>query len=822
MKDFFIGLGRCILVCAISLSGINPSFALTQSPTSTAVASNTKDMLGKLPLAFEENQGQADPAVKYLSRGSGYKLFLTAQEAVMVFSKTSHDRPALDAHIQGDVDTAPQAYQAAVVRMRFDRSNRTPVVKGIDPLDFKTNYFVGASPAQQFTGIANHSKVKFASIYPGVDLIYYGNQQQLEYDLLVAPHAKTSQIKISFAGADKITLAKNGDLVLSTAVGDIVYQKPIAYQELDGQRQTVAAEYRLAGKGKVAFRLGKYDASKPLVIDPILSYSSYFWGLKAAGIAVDAAGNAYVTGTISTFDLPASTGYQTKLAGNVDAYVAKVNPSGTGLVYATYLGVRRANTSSVGVSVDGAGSAYITGTTSSASFPVTAGAYQTAYTTGASFVTKLNAAGNGLAYSTFLNGASTVAIKVDGAGNAYLTGNANSIATTTGVFQPTRLFSSSPFIAKLNSAGTAMAYVTYLGGSAADVAKSIAVDTSGNAYVTGAALSNDFPIKNAFQPSLLGARDAFVTKLNPTATALIYSTYLGGTGDDAGNGIDVDAAGQAHVVGYAYSNNFPVTENAFQKFKGYPDEAVSNAFISKLSSTGTELLYSSYLGGRWCLTASVNSCFGLFSDGIDVATSVAVDAAGYAYMAGFATSIGFPQTDLIQRIGAAGGDEWRTPFVAKISPDGSRRVYSIILGERSPNEQANGIAVDNNGNAYVAGYSSDAAFPLTGAPLKSTRQNFNNFIFKLSTGKYPTTVVSSSSQVFGPQPITFTAYVLSATPGGTVTFMNGASVLGQSGMADGTASFTTILPAGIHKITAVYSADGKASPPIYQIVQAGQ
>lgn len=172
MKDFFIGLGRCILVCAISISGINPSFALTRSPTSTAVSSNTKDMLGKLPLAFEENQGQADPAVKYLSRGSGYKLFLTAQEAVMVFSKTSHDRPALDAHIQGDVDTAPQTYKAAVVRMRFDKSNRTPVVKGIDPLDFKTNYFVGASPAQQFTGIANHAKVKFASIYPGVDLIY--------------------------------------------------------------------------------------------------------------------------------------------------------------------------------------------------------------------------------------------------------------------------------------------------------------------------------------------------------------------------------------------------------------------------------------------------------------------------------------------------------------------------------------------------------------------------------------------------------------------------------------------------------------------------
>ena len=815
MNNKFRAYAHCAWVSALSLCGIPQSSAQPTSPTIVQAQPgpsfeaghppNIESAFEKLPMAFEKNQGQADPAVKFLARGPGYQLFLTAQEAVMVFKK-------------GDQATTDD--QSAVVRMRFEGASKTPAIAGLAPLAYQTNYFFGAGETQQVTGIANHARVKYASIYPGIDMVLYGNQQQLEYDLVLAPGAKPRQIKLNFTGADKVALSTAGDLVLTTAVGEVAFHKPVAYQEIRGQRKPVAAKYVLADNGRVSFLLGKYDITQPLVIDPILNYSSLVWG-SANGIAVDAAGSTYIAGNISTTDLPASSGYQTSLKGTVDAYIVKLDPSGTKVVYATYLGARRAFTEGKGIAVDSSGNAYVFGATDSGSFPVTAGAYQTS-ATGGSFVTKLNAAGNTLLYSTFVNGATIAAIAADNSGSAYLTGNATALTTTAGAFQTGYSVTTRPFVAKLNASGATMAYATYLAGTQYDVGmpvgasnnsgKSIAVDASGNAYVTGMTVSSNFPTYQAYQAMRSGAQDAFVTKLNATGSGLVYSTYLGGSVDETANGIAVNGAGEAYVAGQTTSDNFPVTAGVFQSRKGYWGYQVSNGFITKLNADGKALVYSSYLGGDWCYRCEA------YPDQ-DAATTVAVDAAGYAYIGGYITSTVFPTTDAIQSIPTLGGYNYRLPFVAKIRPLGNQRVYSVVLGKRQPGNAVNAVAVDDNGSAYAVGHNSTYTtdYPTTAGSFSASG---SGYLFKLGTGKFPTTAGSSPNPASSGQIVTLTADVLSAKPGGTVTFMDGTASLGAVSMTNGSAQLAVTLPVGVHKITAVYSEDGKVSPPIFQIVNS--
>jgi hypothetical protein len=375
---------RYVLLCALTVSAITAACAQQTQASEVAANSsqntNIEELVEKLPLAFEENKGQADPKVKFLSRAKGYQLFLTSQEAVMVFEGVSKPKPQAR-----PVSAVDQERQATVVRMRFEGSNEAPVATGIEPLEFKTNYFIGADPSHHVTNVTSHAKVRYASVYPGIDLLYYGNQQRLEYDLVVAPGAKPQQIKLSFAGADKVSLSKAGDLVLQTAVGDVTFHKPIAYQEIEGRQKAVDAKYILAANGNVGFRFAQYDINRPLVIDPIVTYSTFVWG-KVRGVAVDTAGNAYIVGTYNGKELPATGGYQPTLAGITDAYIAKIDPTGSKLVYATYLGARRAGSSGAGIGVDAAGNAYIFGTTDSSAFPVTPGAYQTAYRAGRIFI----------------------------------------------------------------------------------------------------------------------------------------------------------------------------------------------------------------------------------------------------------------------------------------------------------------------------------------------------------------------------------------------------------------------------------------------------
>ena len=512
------------LIAALALPG-QASTPSSLSPVAPARQAQLQAAYGRLPLTFEANQGQTDPQVKFLSRGSGYSLFLTPTQAVMTLR--------------------PKKAPVSVLRMQMVGASPHPQVTGQDVLPGTVSYFRGTDPKAWRTGIATYKKIAYKGVYPGVDLVYYGSQNQLEYDFVVKPGADPKQIALSFAGAKSVTVGAGGDLSLGLAGGAVQWHKPAVYQVVNGVRRAIGSRYVVQGH-EARFQVGQYDAAKPLVIDPALAYSTYLGGSggdSGNGIAVDSSGSAYVTGNTSSTDFPTTSGaLQTTSAGSGDAFVTKLNASGTALVYSTYLGGTGSD-SGHAIAVDGSGDAYVTGSTSSTNFPTTAGALQTTSAgSGDAFVTKLNASGTALVYSTYLGGSggdSGASIGLDGSGDAYVTGSTSStnFPTTAGALQTTSAGSGDAFVTKLNASGTALVYSTYLGGTGSDSGQGITVDSSGVAYVTGNTSSTDFPTTSgALQTTSAGSGDAFVTKLNASGTALVYSTFLGGSGIDFGNG----------------------------------------------------------------------------------------------------------------------------------------------------------------------------------------------------------------------------------------------------------------------------------------------
>ena len=784
-----LGASALALVCLMRACDAGATAAVND-PSSTA---EILDRYGRLPLAFEENRGQRDSHVKFVAHGVAYHAFFTDRGVDLVLGSGA-------------------AKRASVVGIRLAFPHAGAIPSGHDPLPGKTHYLIESDAARHVTDVVNYAGVDYLSPEAGVDLRFYGSHGELEFDVIVAPGVDPRKVRLAMQGAQTLRLSREGSLIVRTASGDVAFRKPVAYQEIDGAKRFVDARYRLARNDQVGFRVGQYDPAYPLVIDPVLSASTNLWG-NVGGVALDAAKNIYVTGTIWTTDLPVAGGYQTQLAGSYDAYVIKLNPTGTGVIYTTYLGARRATSGGLGIGVDAAGSAYLTGTTTSTSFPITSGAYRS---TGSTFITKLNAAGNALAYSTYVT-APVSSLAVDSAGNVYMTGTASALVTTPGAFQPTKAGASAPYVAKLAPTGTSMAYATYLGGSANDEGKGIAIDGGGNAYVVGTARSINFPVQNPFRAGLGGGSDAFVAKLNPTGSALVYSTYLGGSADERGFGIAVDATGQAHVTGWTKSFDFPVTPGVFQPTKAYRDSGFSIAFIAKLNSAGNALSYSSYLGGNWCLTAGVYSCFAFFGadEGIDVGTSIAVDAAGFAYIGGYTSSLDLRQVDALQSI-RLDSDQMHMPLVARVTPNGSELVYASALGPNAQDANVTQIVADGNGGAVAVGNVSGLLFPLTGSPVLGSG---NGFVFKVGLGIYPTTIKSSINPAGPAQSIALTASVLNPAPGGVVTFKDGTTTVGAVGAAGGTATINVTLPAGVHRITATNSIDGKVSPPYFQIVR---
>ena len=696
------GLALSIL-CASSAIGVIP-----EKPSAVAD-------YGKLPLAFEANVGQTDRRVKFLSRGSGYTLFLTGDEAVLALPKAAH------------------------ARMKLVGANVNANVTGADELAGKSNYFTGNDPKKWRTNVPNYARVKYPSVYPGVDLIYYGNQSgRLEYDFVVAPGADPSPITLNVSAnrahpakgerRQPLRIAADGDLLVKVGADEIRFHKPVVYQnESDGPQRGAGEGRRILKEGRfvllasnqVRFALGPYDHNRALIIDPVLSYSTYLGGNSAGGgtignaIAVDGGGNAYIVGSTTSSDFPTQDAFQPTYGDGGDAFITKLSPSGSTLVYSTFLSGANfsGGTEGHGVAVDASGAAYVTGLTTSDNFPTVnpiQGSLGGVAGTENAFVTKLDASGAALVYSTYYGGSAGnngSAIAVDAGGDAYIVGRTIGTLTTVNALQPVYGGNGDAFVAKLNPAGSAFIYATYLGGSEADSATSVAVDSGGNAYVAGSTVSTNFPTHAPFQAanaSTSGGGTAFVAKINATGSALVYSTYLGGSYFEIANAVAVDGSGDAYVAGETGSSNFP-TKNPVQATNLAASGGGDNGFIAELNPAGSALVYSTYLGGSTT----------------DTLTGIAVDSDGNTYVGGITSSVNFPT---VNPLPVSEGGLAANSTIAELNVGGGVLVFSSHFGANSIGQTTTtgsntieAIAVDSAGNLYVTGGTGSANYPTLNA-----------------------------------------------------------------------------------------------------------
>lgn len=677
-----------------------------------------QEAYGKLPLHFEANRGQAEPHVKYISRGDRHAFYLTGTETIMALHNEATDR-------------------SAVLHLKMAGANPAPEVAGQDELPGRVNYFRGQDRTRWQHDVPTFARVSYAGVYPGIDAVYYGNQRQLEYDFNVAPGADPAQIKLRFEGAEDLRVDEAGDLLIETAAGTVRQHKPFVYQEIAGARREIASSYKLEADGHVGFELAAYDATEQLVIDPVLAYASYVGapsGDAALGIAVDADGFAYITGNLFGAFTMTPGAYDTTNAGQ-DVYVAKINPAGGSFVYATYISANGGNNAGNDIAIDAQGNAYITGKATGAFFPATSGAYDTTQNSLDAFVIKLNANGNALLYATYLGGTGSEeghGIAVDSSGDIYVTGTTfsnnfpvvNALQTAFGG-------SRDAFALKLRPAGggaSDLLYSTYLGGAGDDEATAVACDAGGNLYLTGYAASANYPTTaNAFDTSLAGTSggDVVVTKLNPAnsgAASLVYSTFIGGSSTDRGNDILLDDAASLpgiYITGSTSSTSaaslFPTTANAY-------DTAISNAdaFFLRLnpaSAGAADLVYSTFIGGS----------------GSDEGLGLARDSSGKIYISGATSSSNFPTTpDAFQSV-YQGNDA----FIVKLNPaatGASDLRYSTLFGGPSGgsnaadgNDKAHAVAVDAQHNFYVAGETGSPNLPVQNAfTNQATHKGFSD------------------------------------------------------------------------------------------------
>jgi len=677
---------------------------LATSSLRGSVETGALESYGKLPLSFEANQGQAPSEVKFMAHGNGYSLFLTAGEAVLSPNQGRSGR------------------KEAAIEMKLEKANPSPRVIGLEELPGRSNYLIGNDSANWHTNVANYAKVRYERVYPGIDLVYYGNQRQLEYDFILDPGADPRAIHFAFNGKGKAKMDREGDLLLETDGNEFRLRRPVVYQNIAGTRHTVSGRFVLQRGRRVGFEVGAYDSSKPLIIDPVLAYSTYLGGAYTAlgnAIAVDASGSAYITGGAGSSFPTSGNAFQTTESAEALSFITKLNPAGSALEYSTYLGGEiypQKGTTGYGIAVDSSGNAYITGTTSAWDFPITATAFQKTLGTGlifgyeeTAFVTKLNATGSALIYSTFLGGTyldEGRGIAVDSAGNAYVTGDTYSADfPTANAFQPSLgsvLGNEHAFVTVLNPAGSGLVYSTYLGGKGGDSGYGIAVDASGSAYVTGVAGPN-FPLLNAFQAT---PGYTFVTKFNASGSP-VYSTYFGDNSTEA-SAIALDAAGDAYVTGHTSSSEFPVTPNAFQT--KCPGSCYESIFVTKFNAAGSSLLYSTFLGGS---TPSG------YTEGL----GIAVDSSGNAYVTGYSSATDFPVVNAFKPVNGVNCVPYLTScpevIVTKLNATGSALIWSTYLGGSgdliSKGDKGLGIAVDSFGNAYVTGYTSSFSFPTANA-----------------------------------------------------------------------------------------------------------
>lgn len=764
-----------LMLCLMS----GPPLAAGGSPQSGpgAVPSvGTQVRYGLLPLSFEANQGQAAGEVRFLAHGPGYGLFLTPDGAVLALRAGWNSEPESGQRVH---PTVQNHRPVTVLGLRLVGANPRALASGLNALSSKSNYFIGRDPKKWRTDVPNYAEVKYTGVYSGVDLVYYGNQGQLEYDFAVAPGANPRRLRFRIDGARSVHLNALGELELRTSEGQIVLRRPEAYQGKGVSKRPVAVHYVSRGKDEFGFDVGAYRRSERLTIDPVLSYSTYLGGTGqdiAYGIAVDSSGDAYITGVTGSSNFPVKSAAQPSNAGETDAFVAKLNSTGSGLVYSTYIGGTGADSASA-IAIDSSGNAYIAGSTSSVDFPVTPGVFQP--TLGGdtnAFVAKLNPTGSALVYASYLGGNAIdlgQGIAVSASGDAYVTGSTESPDFPTvnalqigndncSTVNMVETCSADAFVTEVNTTGTALVYSTYLGGSSTDSAQAIAIDAQGNAVIAGYTYSSDFPTQNALQSASGGGIDAFVTEFNASGSNLVFSTYLGGTGEDQAFGLALDGLGNIYVTGATQSADFPTTPSVFQTaYAGSGD-----AFLSKLSPNGSALLYSTFIGGT----------------GADQGNGVAVDSGGNAAVVGVTQSSDFPTLDPSQRVlGISGAGNCGSStgasgvcsdaFVTKLAPSGTG-VYSTFLGGTEA-DFAQAVAMDTSGTPYVAGSTASSNFPVIVGALQGayagTGSNGNAFVTKIDVTDAPGVALSPQAVNFGNQ----TLNVTSAAQ--TVTLINAGS-----------------------------------------------
>jgi hypothetical protein len=704
------------------------------------------------PLYFEANRGHANGPAQFMARGHVYQFLISPTEAQLVLRKvTAATSPA--PFVRTGL-TSRGKISMRTLRMQFVGANTQAQIGGEEELPGKINYFIGGDSSQWQRDVPIFSKACVEQLYPGVNLVYYGNQQLLEYDFTVAPKADLKKIVIRFDGADKISIGAQGELILKLGNDEISQPAPIIYQMVGGSRKEISGGYRLVNEETVAFSVGEYNRGLPLVIDPILSYSTYFGGNlgdEGLAVAVDTNGFIYVAGETFSTQFATPGAYQTNFQGGSltgDAFVAKFDNAGTNLIYLTYLG-GSGDDGAFGMAVDGAGDAFVTGFTDSGDFPVTNALYKnisgtpdpkTHFYPVDAFVTELNPGGSNLVYSTYLGGTGTdagIGIAADSTGNAYVTGvtySTNFPTTNALVFQlagttnPVLNYLAggyNAFVAKIGAGGSPLAYSTYFGGTNSDQGNGIAVDGAGDACVTGFTDSTNFPTTtNAAFPVLNGltnnnfANDAFVAKFAPSGTNLIYSTFLGGTNNDAGYHIACDSAGNVYVTGFSTSPNFPDTAtnvpglSSFVATNASGVVSATNAFLTKIDPSGA-IVYSALFGGYVS----------------DIGYSVAVDSLNEAFVVGASTSLNFPTfntSGFLSPTNSGGNDVFVTAFNA----DCSALLYSAYLGGSS-DDFGYGIAVDPAGNAYIIGQTTSANFPTLNAFQTSISGESDAFLAKI-------------------------------------------------------------------------------------------
>lgn len=791
-------LCTCLVLPGRAETGATAAESTAPSAIVPASRSALVAKFGKLPLSFEKNEGQADSRVKYLARGQGYDLFFTQKAAAFALHNPACNPAVTSKHSVAAGSSCPD--RGNLIEFELEGANPNLQVLGDDLLPGKSNYFIGNDPGKWRTNVPNYARVKYQSAYPGIDVVYYGNQRQLEFDLVVAPGADLHDVHLNLRGATKLELDTAGNLLVHALDGNLRLLKPVIYQASTEGKTSIDGRYVLRPDHQVAFETDAYDRTRPLIVDPTLVYSTYLGGNgtdQGKAIAVDASGNAYIAGNTTSATFPTDNPIET--AGSI--FVTKLNSSGTALVYSTYFGGNITGSAIVstscgqgqcltGLKVDSSGEVFITGI-AFAGFPTVnqiAGACSThCQSVGGFFVAKLNAAGSAIDYASMIGGGLSSALAVDSTGNAYVVGE----TYIAGDFPVVNAYQSTfgggsndAFLVKVNSTGTALDYSTFLGGTGSDQATGVAVDSSGSAYVAGTTFTltgpSTFPTANQISAACVGTcatgsnqQDAFIAKFKADGSALVYSSLIGGSGNSQagvgspyyeGASLAIDPLGGAYVAGITSASNFPTTAGAYET-----SLSTENNFVVAINPAGSAMNYSTFLGG------TIN---GTISPGSSI-SDIAVDSSGDVVVVG-----GLGKT--LQLVSPLYPSYFISePSIAILDPTGSKLLFSSSLadttGSGSAQDSAFGVTFDATGNVYVTGGGCGAFPSTTGVFQPSCASSlFNAFVAKVSfTPSAPTVSFSPSSLTFASQ------NVGSSSSAQQITLTNSDAELSISGITIG-------------------------------------